>query len=176
MKPYIGVKQVKARPMTRAEYNTYRGWELPADENGEDAGYLVEYIDSPDANHPDHGGYISWCPKKQFEAANRPATGLPFGHAIEAARQGCKIARAGWNGKNMFVVMMPAASLPPYNTQGTERKVNDRTAKWIGEDKPLDCQPYFAMYNAQEQWQPGWQASQADMLAADWMILDTKEA
>jgi hypothetical protein len=58
--------------------------------------------------------------------------------------------------------------LPPFNTQDTSRKVNDRTAKWIGEDKPLDCQPYFAMYTADEKWQPGWLASQADMLADDW--------
>ena len=30
--------------MTRLEYNQFRGWELPADENGADEGYLVEYV------------------------------------------------------------------------------------------------------------------------------------
>ena len=34
MDRYLGVKQIKASPMTRAEYNTYRGWELPSNENG----------------------------------------------------------------------------------------------------------------------------------------------
>jgi len=62
--------------------------------------------------------------------------------------------------------------LPPFNPQGTYRKVNDRTAKFIGEDKPLNCQPYFAMYNAQEEWIPGWLASQSDMLDEDWFIVE----
>jgi len=67
---------------------------------------------------------------------------------------------------------MPPLQLPPFNTQGTSRKVNDRTAKWIGADKPLDCQPYFAIYTADEKWVPGWLASQTDMLADDWLIVD----
>ncbi len=95
---------------------------------------------------------------------------MNFGQAIEEMKRGNKVCRAGWNGKGMFIVLMGALSLPPYNTQGTERKVNDRTAKWIGEDKPLDSQPYFAMYTAQQKWQPGWLASQADMLADDWEV------
>ena len=43
-KTYIGTKLIKAQPMTRAEYNTYRGWALPADENGADEGYLVDHL------------------------------------------------------------------------------------------------------------------------------------
>ena len=93
---------------------------------------------------------------------------MDFGDALKFLKMGRKVCRAGWNGKGMFIVLQPPLLLPPYNTQGTERKVNDRTAKWIGEDAPLDCQPYLAMYNAQKQWQPGWNASQADMLAEDW--------
>jgi hypothetical protein len=93
---------------------------------------------------------------------------MDFGQAIQAMKDGKKVCRAGWDGKGMFVVLMPALSLPPYNTQGTERKVNDRTAKWIGEDTPLNSQPYIAMFTAQKTWQPGWLASQADILATDW--------
>lgn len=95
---------------------------------------------------------------------------MDFGAALNALKAGMPICRQGWNGKGMFVVLMPALKLPPYNTQGTDRKVNDRTAKWIGEDTPLDCQPYIAMFTATKQWQPGWLASQADMLADDWTI------
>lgn len=95
-----------------------------------------------------------------------------IGWAIEQLQNGNKVRRRGWNGKGMFIVLMPALYLPPYNTQGTERKVNDRTAKWIGEDVPLDCQPYIAMYTAEGKWQPGWLASQADLLATDWEIAE----
>ena len=172
MEKYIGVKLIKAMPMNRGEYCRYRGWQGPEDENKYNDGYLVEYLDSPSDAHPDHAGYISWSPKDVFEEAYRRITDMTFGLAIEAAKKGMKVARRGWNGKDMFVVYMPPLQLPPYNTQGTARKVNDRTAKYIGEDKSLNCQPYFAMYNAQEEWIPGWLASQSDMLAEDWFIVE----
>ena len=41
----IGIKAIMAVAMTRQEYNDYRGWQLPADEDGTDEGYLVEYVD-----------------------------------------------------------------------------------------------------------------------------------
>lgn len=67
MQTYIGTKTINAKPMTRAEYNIYRDWELPSNENGDDEGYLVEYVDGGTANHPDHSGYISWSPKDVFD-------------------------------------------------------------------------------------------------------------
>ena len=160
MKKYIGVKQIQARPMTREAYNAYRGWTTPMDKDPRDKGYLVRYSD----------GYISWSPEQQFIDAHRETDNLSYGLAIEAAKLGHAIARLGWNGKGMFVVLMPPLVLPSYNTADTQRKVNDRTAKWIGEDTPLDCQPYFAMYTADKKWQPGWLASQADTFADDWCI------
>lgn len=67
MKKYQCHKQVIATPMNRLDYNKYRGWELPEDEDGADEGYLVEYLDGGETNHPGHAGYISWSPKKVFE-------------------------------------------------------------------------------------------------------------
>jgi hypothetical protein len=64
---YVSHKQVKRIPMNRLDYNLYRGWELPADEDGNDTGYLVEYLDGGKPNHSDHKGYISWSPKEQFD-------------------------------------------------------------------------------------------------------------
>ncbi len=93
---------------------------------------------------------------------------MNFGQAIEQMKLGNKVARNGWNGKDMFVVYMSPLNLPPFNTQDTEKKVNDRTAKWIGKDTPLESLGYFAMFTADKKWQPGWLASQTDMLAEDW--------
>ena len=69
MKPYIGTKIINARPMNRLDYTKFRGWTLPADENGEDEGYLVEYTDGGKPNLPGFAGYVSWSPKEQFECA-----------------------------------------------------------------------------------------------------------
>ncbi len=142
MQKYIGVKIVGAEPMSENTFRGSRGRPLVGQDQD---GYLVHYYSD---------GYESWCPKTPFEKANRPTDAMPFGHAIEAAKLGKKIARKGWNGKDMFVVYMEPLQL-----------------KFIGEDTPLDCQPYFAMFNAQKQWIPGWLASQSDMLADDWMIV-----
>ena len=46
MQKYIGVKLVEAKPMTRNDYNDYRGWTVPADENPYDEGYLVKHYDN----------------------------------------------------------------------------------------------------------------------------------
>jgi hypothetical protein len=69
MVAFVGTKSVSAAPMTRQEYNDYRGWELPADEShlANEQGFLVEYVDGGRANHPDHEGYISWSPADVFE-------------------------------------------------------------------------------------------------------------
>lgn len=95
---------------------------------------------------------------------------MNFEFALEYLKKGYKAFRSDWNGKNQFVVMMPELYLPPYNTQDTNRKVNDRTAKWIGKDKPLDSQPYFALYNSQEKWQPGWVPSTGDLFSENWEV------
>ena len=96
---------------------------------------------------------------------------MNFGQAIEEMKKGLKVTREGWNGKGMFIVLMPELKLPPHSSQEPGAKVNDRTAKYIGVDTPLDSRPYFAMLTAQKQWQPGWLASQADMLAEDWQVI-----
>lgn len=157
---YIGVKLVEAEPMNA--HDAAAAGHKVGDAEPEHLGFEVTYPD----------GYKSWCPEGPFYDANRPCNAMPFGHAIEAARQGNAIARRGWNGKGMFVVYMPELNLPPFNSQHTNRKVNDRTAKWIGEDAPLNSVPYFAMRAANGEWVPGWLASQTDMLSDDWMIVE----
>jgi len=65
-------KRVLKYPMTRLEYINYRNWELPEDEDGDDAGYLVEYLDGGTPNDERHAGYISWTPKAQFDNGYTP--------------------------------------------------------------------------------------------------------
>ena len=92
-KQYTGTKIVLGTPMKRLAYNQYRGWELPADENGDDEGYLVEYLDGGKANHPDHKGYISWSPKDVFERAYKPSATPLERMLIEEEELGDKIQK-----------------------------------------------------------------------------------
>ena len=149
-KTYEGTKRVHARPMNRGEYNAYRGWEVPADENPADDGYLVEYLDGGKPNHPGHAGYISWSPKDVFERAYcEVGQGLSFGGALKALKAGQRVARAGWNGKGMWV----------------ELQAPDEHSKMT--------LPYLYLnYPTDAQNTPGarvpWLASQTDILAEDW--------
>ena len=74
MKLYEGTKRLYARPMTRGEYNGYRGWETPPEEDPSDDGYLVEYVDGGKPNDARHEGYISWSPKDVFDRTYKEVT------------------------------------------------------------------------------------------------------
>lgn len=162
MTTYIGTKLIRAQAMSRAEYNAYRGWYLPADENGEDAGYLVEYLDGGQSNHPNHVGYISWSPADVFDRAYRPTTGLSFGMAIEALKLGEKVARAGWNGAGQFVYLVPAASYPAQT--GIAKA-------YFGADAMVPYRAYLALKTAQGD-VATWAPSCSDALADDWQIVE----
>lgn len=163
MSLYIGTKMIRAFAMTRLAYNELRGWELPADENGADEGYLVEYLDGGKANHPDYAGYISWSPKDVFEKAYKPTAGMDFGMAVSAMKEGHKVSRAGWNGKGMFLYHVAAASYPASNNP-------NRSMVGYFENDLVPYRDYIAMKTAQNDVVP-WVASQSDILVNDWFIV-----
>ena len=75
---------------------------------------------------------------------------MDFGEAIHALKDGKCLQRAGWNGKNMHIYL------------------EDSTFK--GEKRTYE--PVIIMFTAQGAHQPGWLATQADMLALDWQTID----
>lgn len=78
------------------------------------------------------------------------ATPMDFGAAIRALKAGKCVARAGWNGKGMHLYL----------------------EDWMEGRLPMPggrrYEPCIVMFTAQGKHQPGWLASQADMLAEDW--------
>ena len=163
MDTYIGVKLINAEPMTRDAYNALRGWEVPVDENPNDEGYLVEYIDGGKANHPDFAGYISWSPAEVFNNAYRRVDGLSFGLAIEALKLGKKVARAGWNGKGMWLVYVAGDVYEVARDVLISIDAPDRTNS--------NFLPWIGMKTADNKFVP-WLASQTDVLADDWSIVE----
>lgn len=87
-----------------------------------------------------------------------------IGWAVRMMKKGHKLARRGWNGKGMFLAYMPEFTIP-------SGMVNGRTAKFVPADTDVMCGAYISMWTAQGIWQPGWLASQPDLLATDWEIV-----
>ena len=162
MKKYIGTKLIQAKPMSRLEYNEFKGWSLPKDEDGNDEGYLVEYTDGGKPNTSSYDGYVSWSPRIQFENAYRELNLLTFGAAIEALKIGCKLARSGWNGKSMFVFLV----------KGSTFEVNRPPLLGIYPfGTIINYLPHIDMKTADGSVVP-WLASQTDVLAEDWQIVE----
>lgn len=161
MIPHIGTKAILASPMTRQEYNDYRGWELPSDEDGFDKGFLVEYINNSDSNHPDHDGYISWSPEDVFHDAYQPLENMSFSHALEMIKRGLRVQRSGWNGKNMFIFLV----------NGSTFTVNrEPLLSILGEGTEVKYHGHVDMRTADGMIVP-WLCSQTDMLAEDWQLV-----
>lgn len=161
MKTYIGTKIIKAKPATMAEAQAIKSG-IPVEDSKkmfrnsgtkDQDGYVVEY----------ENGYISWSPKEAFEKAYRAVNeGMPFGSAIELMKKGCKVKRQGWNGKNQYIELASAISY----TNPVGEVVNSEHAA-IG-NKAIAFVGTSGV-------QMGWLASQADMLAEDWLIVEEEE-
>ena len=187
LKIYSGTKLIKAAPMSRGNYNNYRGWEMPSSEDANEEGYLVEYLDGGKPCDSRHLGYISWSPKDVFEKSYRENGSLTFGMAIEALKQGKRVARQEWNGKGIFIFERPADELEvgfiidkvkslPQSVKDffqniVNSGVNDETKNHMFTEK-VKFGAYLCMYAADGSIANGWQASQTDILSEDWEILD----
>ena len=89
---------------------------------------------------------------------------MKFGEAIEALKSGQRVARSGWNGKNMWLCYTGNVTIPA-------AMVNTRTRQYLKEGD-LHVGGYIVMMTAQGIWQPGWLASQPDMLSEDWELVE----
>ena len=137
MKQYIGTKVISAE----YKQNIYK-----------EDGYKVVYED----------GYESWSPKDVFEKAYKESGSLSFGDAIVYLKQGKKLARSGWNGKGMFIFLVPSSTF----------KVNRAPLSGTyPEGTEISYHAHIDMKTADNQVVP-WLASQTDMLAEDWCIVE----
>lgn len=89
---------------------------------------------------------------------------MKFGEALDALRSGKRVSRAGWNGKNMWLVLVPGSTVT----------IREGTPYAIGlmPGRETIINPHIDMFTADGHMQPGWLASQTDMLADDWGVLD----
>lgn len=86
---------------------------------------------------------------------------MDFGKAIKALKTGKQLKRKGWNGKGIFIALMPGNSFEDcggHKCMTHDYIYIDTTGlKTTNDSAPLDCVP--------------WLASQTDMLADDWEVV-----
>lgn len=78
-----------------------------------------------------------------------------FGGALDVLRNGSKVARLGWNGKGMWLLL-----------------VDQKCAGYSVSDDDVDdlrLLPWIGMKTADDGFVP-WLASQTDVLATDWCV------
>lgn len=84
---------------------------------------------------------------------------MNFGQAIEELKNGKKVARKGWNGKNQYIEL--ATNISYVNRLGDivncdHEAIGNKAVAFVGTSGV----------------QMGWLASQADMLAEDWYVVE----
>lgn len=149
---YIGTKIIGAEPMLLCDFEAkYKNIGCDQPEGQKQEGYHVEYY-NPDGVPP----YHSWSPKDVFENAYRKVDdGVTFGDAVFFLKQWKKVARKGWNGKGMWLEFVPS--------NGWNRLFGNTTDIQNGD--------FIAMKTADNKYVP-WLASQTDVLADDWMVIE----
>ena len=87
-----------------------------------------------------------------------------IGWAVAQLKESKRVRREGWNGKGMWLALMPETTIPA-------GMVNERTRRHLPTgDLPVGG--YIVMWTAQGVWQPGWVATQSDLLGQDWLLVE----
>jgi hypothetical protein len=85
-----------------------------------------------------------------------------IGFAVKQMLDGNKVARAGWNGKGMFLYHVGANAYPAQSVVAKEH---------FGKDALVPYQAYIAMKTVDGTVVP-WLCNQTDLLTTDWEVID----
>ena len=89
---------------------------------------------------------------------------MTFSKALKLLKKGYKVSRAGWNGEYMWILLQPGSKGPiPMKPGSTYAETGLIEVK-------IDA--HIDMMTAGGSMQPGWMASQADLLANDWGVVE----
>lgn len=84
-----------------------------------------------------------------------------FGEALHMLKDGCKLARDGWNGKNQYIVLAKNIRFDTFDAKNwplLHTAIGSKAIAFVGTSGV----------------QMGWLASQADMLAEDWHCVEVE--
>ena len=100
------------------------------------------------------------------EKVSQTDTGMTFGGAIAALKQGKKVTRQGWNGKGMWLCLKPG-------TMVKSEWCHDEALKEIADNNggEIEALGTICMKTADNKILSGWLASQTDVLSNDWIVI-----
>ena len=101
------------------------------------------------------------------EKVAQTETGMTFGGAIAAMKQGKKVARQGWNGKGMWLWLKDG-------TMVKSDWCHDPALKAIADKNggEIEALGTVCMKTADNKILSGWLASQTDVLSHDWVVVE----
>ena len=92
---------------------------------------------------------------------------MDFGEALKALKEGKKVARKGWNGKGMFLYLTTGSDVAY-----SKMKPETQKALITYPKSTVTINGHIDMKAADDSIVIGWLASQTDMLAEDWCIVN----
>lgn len=87
---------------------------------------------------------------------------LSFGHAVELLKQGKRVARKGWNGKGMFLLLITGETV--------RYSINQVYGDGYPDSNDLPVLDAIYMKTADDKL-VAWLASQTDILSEDWQVV-----
>ncbi len=107
---------------------------------------------------------------------------MNYGNALEALKNGGRIARQGWNGKGMFLFLVKGSidgtllnfapgEQPAPDHPSTMDGISIGLFDCHGDEGTVTRLPCIGKKTASGTLLHGWLASQSDMLANDWVVL-----
>ena len=117
-------------------------------------------------NLPTNTAQEEWLKEETPVAVSTVLPPISFGDAVAALKEGKRVARAGWNGKGMFLSLVKG--------RDADYHVNSRifgTGEDGNSEKQMPILDAIYMKTANDELVP-WLASQTDVLAEDWQIVE----
>ena len=95
-----------------------------------------------------------------------------FGNAIRAMKDGKRVCRTGWNGKGMWIALTPGSKMAAACARPGHAAAHRAAELSAQPAASITLLPHIDMRAADGSMVIGWLASQTDMLADDWHVLD----
>jgi hypothetical protein len=119
------------------------------------------FVELDENDHERDWQYHFWLRPSEEPPKQKAIQYMDFSDALKCIKRGQRVARAGWNGKGMFIFLVP----------GSKFTVNrEPLLSMLGEGTEVSYHAHVDMKTADGQIVP-WLCSQSDMLSSDWTVV-----